>query len=113
MFLATSAFVRLLSITKDTAGALYSCVNLRRVEPMVLHSFDQERHDLVSTKPGTAQSHLLHLVTIAGVLDQPLPLLRLIAAEKALTTAPAPPAAWHARHPPLADLTGLTARCTR
>ena len=28
-------------------------VNLRRVEPMVLHSSGQERHNLVSTKPGT------------------------------------------------------------
>ena len=45
-------------ITKDTAWALYSCVNLRRVEPMVLHSFGQERHNLVSTKPGTVQSAL-------------------------------------------------------
>ena len=66
MFLATSAFVRLLSMTKDTAGALYSCVNLRRVEPMVLNSFDQERHIPVSTKPGTVQRVFLGSLLVAA-----------------------------------------------
>jgi hypothetical protein len=65
MLRATSVIVRWSLMTKATAWALYSGVNRRRVDPMIVSPDKPGGSYLVSTKPGT-----VHVVTVGQPAGQ-------------------------------------------